>query len=255
MSRKPGKHQFFGVSWYDYGARMYDPALGRFTTPDPLAENFFDWSPFVYALDNPINLIDPDGRSAQDPQKKTGQGKTTTNVNTPAVRNVMAMAEAQTQIKGKAAQIIIQSYVNQTGTKLDDNQYNDLHQRIANRTKVDFENNSVSFSLSSNPDNASKEIVDKVRGENIGDWADLAKNGAKKVAIGATKKAIGLSFSTFQLVIDPLEMGDATLDPTKESKADGVMITGFSSETTKEELQQTIQQAFDELNKKKDDDE
>lgn len=35
----------------------------RFLTIDPNAEDYFSISPYVYCLNNPINLIDPDGRS------------------------------------------------------------------------------------------------------------------------------------------------------------------------------------------------
>jgi RHS repeat-associated protein len=48
----------FGLNWYDYGARFYDPALGRFTTVDPIADIFNYQSPFAYASNNPIKYID-----------------------------------------------------------------------------------------------------------------------------------------------------------------------------------------------------
>lgn len=50
------------LAWYDYGARMYDPVLGRFMTQDPLAENEPGISPYVYCRNNPIRYVDPNGK-------------------------------------------------------------------------------------------------------------------------------------------------------------------------------------------------
>ena len=50
----------------DYGARWYDPAVGRFTGVDPLAEKTFSWSGYNYVLGNPIRLVDPFGLSAEE---------------------------------------------------------------------------------------------------------------------------------------------------------------------------------------------
>lgn len=54
-----------GLDWYDYGARSYDPALGRFTTIDPLTEKYYKLNPYAYCGDNPVNAIDINGDSVQ----------------------------------------------------------------------------------------------------------------------------------------------------------------------------------------------
>ena len=55
-----------GLNWYDYGARHYDAALGRFTTVDPSVENYYSTSPFTYCLNNSLNYIDPLGTDTVD---------------------------------------------------------------------------------------------------------------------------------------------------------------------------------------------
>ncbi len=50
-----------GLDWYDYGARQYDAALGRFITIDPLAESSYFVNPYTYCLNNPFNRVDPSG--------------------------------------------------------------------------------------------------------------------------------------------------------------------------------------------------
>lgn len=46
---------------YDFGARMYDSRIGRWFAPDPLEKEFSYVSTYVYALNNPLNVIDSDG--------------------------------------------------------------------------------------------------------------------------------------------------------------------------------------------------
>jgi len=51
---------------YDFGPRQYDPFIWRTTSHDPHAENYYDWSPYSWAFDNPIRYDDPSGRDPGD---------------------------------------------------------------------------------------------------------------------------------------------------------------------------------------------
>ena len=46
---------------YDMGARLYDPRIGRTPSVDPKAGLYPGVSPYVYALNTPIQAKDPDG--------------------------------------------------------------------------------------------------------------------------------------------------------------------------------------------------
>ncbi|ADQ18099.1 hypothetical protein Lbys_2431 [Leadbetterella byssophila DSM 17132] len=58
------KEMTFGLNRVNFGARVYNPTIGRFDRVDPLAEKFYPHSPFNFSLNNPVNFIDPDGREA-----------------------------------------------------------------------------------------------------------------------------------------------------------------------------------------------
>ena len=64
---QPEKYQ--GKDWntaasfnvYDFGARLYDPAFGRWISQDPMAEKYYLHSPYLFCAGNPLRFVDPDG--------------------------------------------------------------------------------------------------------------------------------------------------------------------------------------------------
>ena len=52
-----------GLNMYDYSARYMEPAIGQFTCVDPLAEKYYNISPYVYCANNPMKYTDPNGKA------------------------------------------------------------------------------------------------------------------------------------------------------------------------------------------------
>ncbi len=59
------------------GHRYYDPALGRFTQPDPSGQ---ETNPYLYAAGDPINFTDPAGLGFLNAVKRVGKKSMATAV-------------------------------------------------------------------------------------------------------------------------------------------------------------------------------
>lgn len=66
---------------YDYGARNYDPALGRWMNIDPLAEKYYSMSSYTYVGNMPIIALDPDGKRLRLTGDKENTDQTIKTVN------------------------------------------------------------------------------------------------------------------------------------------------------------------------------
>ncbi|WP_431213471.1 RHS repeat-associated core domain-containing protein [Puia sp. P3] len=51
-----------GLEEYDYGARSYEPQIGRWIVPDPSTDKYYGMSPYTYVNNDPLNNIDLEGR-------------------------------------------------------------------------------------------------------------------------------------------------------------------------------------------------
>jgi RHS repeat-associated protein len=146
----------YNLNQYDYGARFYDPVIGRFTTVDKLAD-FKDQikdSPYAYVSNNPISRIDPDGNCWLCPLLPFLEGLTATEV---AVGTGVAV----------------------TATALT---MNSINRYVENNRSVAAQDNTRVDEPKPAPDRAGKDFTPKGKQEVID--ANKAKNDGKTVCEG-----------------------------------------------------------------------
>ncbi len=89
-----------GLNWLDYGARMYDGVLGRWSVPDPLSDKYPGISPFTYCANNPVILIDPTG------MEFTGNVGAVNSAEEDAKRRVKSEQKTQERLWKKAGKLV-----------------------------------------------------------------------------------------------------------------------------------------------------
>ena len=75
-------------NWYDQGARHFGAVIPITSTMDPLAEKYYNTSPYAQWGNNPVRYVDPDGREvwAIDDESKRNITNTLTNQEARSVR-------------------------------------------------------------------------------------------------------------------------------------------------------------------------
>ncbi len=95
---------------YDYGFRIYNPAIGKFLSVDPLMQSYPWNSPYSYAEGDPINFIDLDGLEKWVPKDKIFSGNLYEIFNSPVSESTQDISVGKSLRKielGKASAAMV----------------------------------------------------------------------------------------------------------------------------------------------------
>jgi len=101
----------------DFGDRMYNPRLGRWFSVDPLFKKYSQWSPYVFAMNNSILVIDIDG--SENVIYLVAVPSDKTFLTTEEVASIAEQATRNFESMGLKTQVVVVDYNAFDPTKID----------------------------------------------------------------------------------------------------------------------------------------
>ena len=211
-----------GVNWLDYGARMYDEVIGRWTKPDPMSEKYYEISDYAYCGNNPVKFVDKDGKEIGWPEEllfailhpsiALDIGKYNKNHELTSISNTAGNFSINLTKDSKVLQkeeiepnrnamrhiiwqaIITQEYGQEIAKKV-----GDAHEDNSNIRK--FNNSQKTFDKREDAD-AVVDLFNNIIGRDIGEG--MSKNAYKKEIVG---QILNKALSSGYWVVSPVKGG------------------------------------------------